>query len=199
MGQFHVQIRLRNPISSVCDGPNDGRIDGQKDERRVQRTDGPPGRRTGGRTDTPFQRDARRHLKRGKWRYPRSAIMKEEFRETEWKTEYWGGRIMMWKSYFDKVLNFALSDINRKKNKNRGSKDATTLSSLIVHFLSFSCSMDELTDGPTFLCHFWIVLDCLLVHFKFRRHRNIGKDVFRRSKITPDGRTDWRTDGHDLL
>ena len=48
MGQFHVQIRLRNPISSVCDGPNDGRIDGQKDERRVQRTDGPTDRRADG-------------------------------------------------------------------------------------------------------------------------------------------------------
>ena len=36
----------------------------------------------------------------------------------------------------------------------RGSKDATTLSSLNVHFLSFLSLMDGQTDGPTFLCHF---------------------------------------------
>ena len=81
------------------------------------------------------------------------------------------------------------------KQEPRGSKDATTLSSLIVHFLSFSSSMDGQTDGPTFWCHFLIVLDYLLVHVKFRCHRNIGKDVFRRSKITRDRRTDRRTDG----
>ena len=50
--------------------------------------------------------------------------------------------------------------------------------------------MDGQTDGPTFWCHFWIVLDCLLVHVKFRLHRNIEKDVFRRWKITRDRRTD---------
>ena len=48
-----------------------------------------------------------------------------------------------------------------------------------VHFLffSFSSLMDGQIDGPTFWCHFWIVLDCLLVYVKFRHHRNIGKDV----------------------
>ena len=57
----------------------------------------------------------------------------------------------------------------------------------------------EWTDGPTFWCHWWIVLDCVLVHVKFRRHWGIGNVVFRRSKITPEGRTNRRTDGHDLL
>ena len=93
------------------------------------------------------------------------------------------------------------------KQEPRGSKDATTLSSLIVHFLLFFV-FDGWTDRRTvILMSFWIVLDCLLVHGKFRRHRNIGKDVFRRSKITrdirtdgrTDRRTDGRTDGHDLL
>ena len=64
------------------------------------------------------------------------------------------------------------------KQEPRGSKDATTLSSLIVHFFLF----------------FFDVIFEFLVHVKFRRNRNIGKDVFRRSKITRDRRTDGRTD-----
>ena len=54
--------------------------------------------------------------------------------------------------------------------------------------------MDGQTDGPTVLCHVWIVLDCLLVRVKFRHHRNIGNDVFCRSKITRDQQTDRQTD-----
>ena len=152
----------------------------------------------------------------------------------------------------EKVEKKERKKMNKKTTKQepRGSKDATTLSSLIVHFLLFfvfdgrthrrtdilmsflncpwlslgACQISSSsehrkgrfssfenntgqTDGPTFWCHFWIVLDCLLVHVKFRRHRNIGKDVFRRSKIKRDrrtdgrtnGRTDGRTDGYDLL
>ena len=35
----------------------------------------------------------------------------------------------------------------------------------------------------------------MLDHVKFRRHRNTGSDVLRRSKITRDGRTYGPTDG----
>ena len=42
---------------------------------------------------------------------------------------------------------------------------------------------------------FCFVLDFLLVLVKFRRHRSTGNDVFRRSKITRDIRTDGPTDG----
>ena len=38
----------------------------------------------------------------------------------------------------------------KKEQEPRGSKDATTLSSLIVHFLVFSSSIDGQTDGPSF-------------------------------------------------
>ena len=51
----------------------------------------------------------------------------------------------------------------------------------------------------SFWCHFRIVLDFLLLHEKFRRYRSMGNDVFRRSKITRDIRTDLRTDGRTWL
>ena len=45
----------------------------------------------------------------------------------------------------------------------------------------------------SFWCHMtWI--DFLLVHVEFRHHRNIGNDVFRRSRTTRDRWTDGLTD-----
>ena len=77
-------------------------------------------------------------------------------------------------------------------NKNRG-VHKMELPPRHFLFISFRHT-DGQTDGRTFWCHLCIVHACLMVHVKFRRHRSIGNDYFRRSKITRDGRTDGRTD-----
>ena len=84
-----------------------------------------------------------------------------------------------------------------KKNLSAGvtrTAGITRCDYLVLSFIFFR-RMDGQTDGPTSLCHSWIFLDCLLVHEKFRGLRNTGNDVFRRSKITRDRRTDGPTDG----
>ena len=63
------------------------------------------------------------------------------------------------------------------------------------HFLFvFFHRMDGKTDGQTFWCHPWIVLNCLLVAIKFCHHQSIGNDVFSHSKIRRDRRTDRQMD-----
>ena len=79
-------------------------------------------------------------------------------------------------------------------NKNRGVHKMR----LPLRHLLFICQFYIVTFNfilLSFWCQICIVLDFLLVNEKFRRHRSTGNDVFRRWKITGDGRTDGPTDG----